>query len=83
MELQEAISHARDIAEGKHPGIESCSECAKEHAQLADWLEELQECRFGYMKPEDKPFGPYSPVRRYIKTMKEVREQKPFGHSYE
>lgn len=42
MELQEAISHARGVAAGNHPGIDGCSECAKEHAQLADWLDELQ-----------------------------------------
>ena len=34
MTLQEAIDHAREVASG-------CNECAKEHGQLADWLEEL------------------------------------------
>lgn len=34
MTLQEAIDHCREVAKG-------CSDCAKEHEQLADWLEEL------------------------------------------
>lgn len=36
MTLDEAIIHARDVASS------GCSECCKEHAQLADWLEELK-----------------------------------------
>lgn len=42
MTLQEAIDHAREVANGLHPNIDGCSECAKQHGQLADWLEELQ-----------------------------------------
>lgn len=45
MTLQEAIDHAREVANGLHPNIDGCSECAKQHGQLADWLEELQEFR--------------------------------------
>lgn len=41
MTLQEAIDHAREVANGLHPNIDGCSECAKQHGQLADWLEEL------------------------------------------
>jgi len=38
MNLDEAIDHARSKAE--------CGgECAEEHAQLAEWLEELRELR--------------------------------------
>lgn len=40
--LDEAIAHARDVAEGRNPNVKACSRCAKEHAQLADWLEELK-----------------------------------------
>lgn len=40
MTLDEAIEHAREIA--------SCGgECAEEHAQLAEWLEELKRRREG------------------------------------
>lgn len=35
MTLTEAIAHAKKVAATK------CDECGKEHAQLADWLQEL------------------------------------------
>lgn len=35
MTLDDAIAHAREVAAG-------CGECAEEHAQLADWLDELR-----------------------------------------
>ena len=47
--LNEAISHAREVAEKARNDADSgyfdedkCLECAKEHEQLADWLEELK-----------------------------------------
>ncbi|SBW02476.1 hypothetical protein KL86CLO1_11652 [uncultured Eubacteriales bacterium] len=42
MELQEAIIHTRQVAEGC--GVDSC-DCAYQHDQLGDWLEELQTYR--------------------------------------
>ena len=39
MELQEAINHAREVAEGCAAGNK---ECAYQHDKLADWLEELK-----------------------------------------
>lgn len=39
MELQEAINHAREVAEGCAAGNK---ECAYQHDKLADWLEELR-----------------------------------------
>lgn len=39
MTLDEAIQHAREVAQS------GCSECCKEHEQLADWLEELRDLR--------------------------------------
>ena len=39
MTLDEAIQHAREVAQS------GCSECCKEHAQLAEWLEELRDRR--------------------------------------
>lgn len=53
MTLQEAIDHAREVANGLHPNIDGCSECAKQHGQLADWLEELQEFRRVGATPAD------------------------------
>jgi hypothetical protein len=55
MELDEAIAHAREVAEEKRNDYErACAlnvpsegfcECAAEHEQLAEWLTELQERR--------------------------------------
>lgn len=39
MTLDEAIQHCLDVAESE------CSECAKEHRQLYNWLVELRELR--------------------------------------
>lgn len=39
MTLEEAIIHSREVAREKRS--EGCIECANEHAQLAEWLEEL------------------------------------------
>ena len=39
MELHEAIKHAREVS------LKGCTECHKEHGQLADWLEELERLR--------------------------------------
>lgn len=36
MTIQEAIDHAKEV------GNKGCSECNKEHKQLASWLEELK-----------------------------------------
>lgn len=36
MTLQEAIKHAKEVSS------KECSECKKEHEQLAEWLEELK-----------------------------------------
>ncbi|MCM1222436.1 MAG: phage N-6-adenine-methyltransferase [Lachnospiraceae bacterium] len=40
MTLEEAIQHCKDVAEKL-----GCCECAEEHKQLAEWLEELQRYR--------------------------------------
>lgn len=40
MTLDEAIEHSKERAEN-----EKCPLCAKEHGQLAKWLEELKEWR--------------------------------------
>ena len=63
MELDEAIVHAREVAEEKRNDYErACAlnvpsegfcECAAEHEQLADWLTELQERREAVKKLEE------------------------------
>ena len=57
MTLDEAIQHAREVAQSGCSECEDClcvqdwasaearSECCKEHEQLADWLEELRDLR--------------------------------------
>lgn len=56
MTLDEAIAHAREVAQDKireatynFPSLgdyyDECEQCAKEHEQLAEWLEELKELR--------------------------------------
>lgn len=56
MTLDEAILHAREVAQDKireatynFPSLrdyyDECEQCAKEHEQLAEWLEELKAYR--------------------------------------
>jgi hypothetical protein len=46
MTLEEAIQHAKEVAER----LGGCSECAKEHLQLVAWLEELRDRRMAEAK---------------------------------
>jgi hypothetical protein len=43
MTLDEAIRHCNEVAESI-----SCTECGKEHKQLAEWLTELKAYREKY-----------------------------------
>lgn len=58
MTIDEAISHAREVAseqkrrsgecvqdDSEHDKLSTCLECAKEHEQIAEWLEELKRYR--------------------------------------
>ena len=54
MTIEEAISHAREVAEENRKSksvnlapekISECDLCAQEHDQLVEWLEELQQYR--------------------------------------
>ena len=80
MTLDEAITHAREVAEEQR---KECSlawvldnpnnikQCAEEHEQLAEWLEELKELR-------NMTAGHLYAVafnRGYLKAEKEVREK--------
>lgn len=45
MTIDEAISHAREVASRMFDDRVHCIKCAEEHGQLAEWLEELQQYR--------------------------------------
>lgn len=58
MTIDEAISHAREVAseqkrrsgecvqdDSERDKLSTCLECAKEHEQIAEWLEELKRYR--------------------------------------
>ena len=45
MTIDEAISHAREVASRKFDDRVHCISCAEEHEQLAEWLEELKALR--------------------------------------
>lgn len=44
MTLDEAIAHAREVSKSFDYKTH-CKECAKEHKQLAEWLEELKKLK--------------------------------------
>lgn len=45
MTLDEAIQHAKEIAQNEKCDKSCNFECTKEHEQLAKWLEELKRLR--------------------------------------
>ena len=45
MTIDEAISHAREVASRMFDDRVHCIKCAEEHGQLSEWLEELQQYR--------------------------------------
>lgn len=45
MTIDEAISHAREVASRMFDDRLHCIKCAEEHEQLAEWLEELKQYR--------------------------------------
>ena len=53
MDLDDAISHARDVGLKMALKCET-RECGEEHLQLAKWLEELKLYRKHYTLPKDK-----------------------------
>lgn len=61
MTLQEAINHALKRA------TEDCSECAKEHKQLADWLIELRDVRKFV-----EPLRTYNTHNLYLEEIKRI-----------
>lgn len=45
MTIDEATSHAREVASRMFDDRVHCIKCAEEHEQLAEWLEELKQYR--------------------------------------
>lgn len=52
MTIDEAISHAREVAEREYA---ECRFCADEHEQLAEWLEELKAIKEGAVFYSNRP----------------------------
>lgn len=63
MTLDDAIAHAREVAAG-------CGECAEEHAQLADWLDELRALKA--LKEDDEAM---SMLGEQIKELREKADK--------
>lgn len=82
MTLDEAIVHAKETAkklramtsvtDGKP--YNECLECAKEHEQLADWLEELKRFKSQKVLIKVKP--------QDAKTLKKILRSSQFGIAY-
>ena len=86
MTLEEAIKHARDVAENNSG---TCEECIQEHKQLAEWLEELKHLReqaerFQWVPVSERTPDDYGAVllqyknRRWLET--EKRETLDIGY---
>ena len=78
MSIDEAIAHAREIADKssdcwKHCVNDgSCSVCEKEHEQLAEWLEELKKRRsedYGYMADIHQSIGYRKAIDDFVETL--------------
>lgn len=61
MTLQEAIMHSLERA------TEDCSECAREHEQLANWLIELRD-----IKKFIEPLRNYNTHNMYLEELKKI-----------
>ena len=62
MTIDEAIKHAEDKANELE-----CSECGKEHKQLAEWLKELKEYKKQLFKLDDTVYW-YDCDYRYVES---------------
>ena len=70
MTLDEAIQHAKDVVDEENSKLLKvgeeyvCSECAKEHEQLVEWLEELKEYR--QKKEQSSPYNLPCKVGKFV-----------------
>lgn len=84
MSIDEAILHARQIAKNNRRKIQhspdeykACKQCAEEHDQLADWLEELKAYRANEGMSENVykmgyQFGYKKAIDEYTEYLKEI-----------
>lgn len=84
MSIDEAILHARQIAKNNRRKIQhspdeykACKQCAEEHDQLADWLEELKAYRANEGMSENVykagyKFGYKKAIDEYTEYLKEI-----------
>ena len=74
MTIDEAIKHAKDVAISKRGA--ACYDCADEHEQLAEWLEELVELRKKYIRDLlDKKIEPIN-TKKGVEVYWKVLEQE-------
>lgn len=85
MTIDEAIAYAREVAEKKYAEgmlchanpddrlLDGCIDCAKEHEQLAEWLEELKRYRDTESAYEQ---GGKDAVKEFVKLLKSEFEAR-------
>ena len=84
LSIDEAIAHAREVANEKYTEgmlchanpndeeLDGCIECAREHEQLAEWLEELKKRRsedYGYMADIHQSIGYRKALDDFVETL--------------
>lgn len=77
MTIDEAIAHAREVANN-----ESCEKCAKEHEQLAEWLEELKIYKESNISVKTYQQGRADAIEEYkIALHTKYKENKDFAYN--
>lgn len=75
LSIDEAIVHAREVASVQK---DKCEQCAKDHEQLAEWLEELKDLRQGRADEGAKM------IDEFVKAIEkhQTRKESYFGPFY-
>lgn len=83
--IDEAIAHAREVvkrnreqwkncpADRRDIEHQTCEQCAEEHEQIAEWLEELKARREADRTSDSKPFDVLL-VQRYNKAIDDAKD---------
>ena len=89
MTIDEAITHAREVAEENRKSksanlapevIQECELCAQEHDQLAEWLEELKQYRtIGTPEECRAAVAVKREVQDIVDRLEELKEEKTIG----
>ena len=77
MTIEEAIIHAKEVAENKD---DMCAECRAEHQQLAEWLEELKSIKSKRM--DEKLDVIYNAINDYLEASKIIKMDDIFEVKY-